>query len=147
MNVEATTAPLLRAVTVAVPAERAFELFTRRVGDWWPLHTHGCFGEETAGVSFERDRLVERSKAGEEAVWGEVLAWEPPVRIAFTWHPGYAEGDPLTEVEVRFRAQGASTVVELEHRGWERLGARAEEARASYEVGWPIVLGRFAEAV
>ncbi|HEY2938122.1 MAG TPA: hypothetical protein VGJ25_16080, partial [Gaiellaceae bacterium] len=101
MNAQATTAPLLRMVTVAVPVERAFEVFTRRVGDWWPLRTHGCFEEETAGVSFESGRLVERSKTGEEAVWGEVLAWEPPGRIAFTWHPGYAEGDPMTEVEVR----------------------------------------------
>ncbi|HEY2936005.1 MAG TPA: SRPBCC domain-containing protein, partial [Gaiellaceae bacterium] len=92
-------------------------------------------------------RLVERSKTGEEAVWGEVLAWEPPGRIAFTWHPGYAEGDPMTEVEVRFRAQGGLTVVELEHRGWERLGERAEEARTGYEVGWPVVLGRYAAAV
>ena len=133
-------------MTVAVPVERAFEVFTRRVGDWWPLHTHSCFEDEAAAVAFEGERLVERSKAGEEAVWGEVLAWEPPSRIAFTWHPGYAEGDPVTEVEVRFRAQGGSTVVELEHRGWERLGERAEEARAGYEIGWPIVLGSYAQA-
>ena len=146
MSAHATAAPLLRTVTVAVPVERAFEVFTRRVGDWWPLRTHGCFEEDSAGVTFESGRLVERSKAGDEAVWGEVLAWEPPTRIAFTWHPGYPEGDPTTEVEVRFRAQGGSTVVELEHRGWERLGGRAEDARASYEVGWPIVLGRYAEA-
>ena len=147
MSTHPTTAPLLRTVTVAVSAERAFEIFTRRIGDWWPLSTHGCFDDEAAGVAFEGDLLVERSKAGEEAVWGEVLAWEPPTRIAFTWHPGYAEGEPSTEVEVRFRAQGGTTVVELEHRGWERLGERAEEARASYSTGWVGVLDRYAQAV
>jgi uncharacterized protein YndB with AHSA1/START domain len=142
----ATTPPLLRSTTVAVPVEHAFDVFTRRIGDWWPLATHGCYGEETAGVAFEGERLVERSTGGEEAVWGEVLAWEPPHRLVYTWHPGYAEGAPATEVEVRFRPSGASTVVELEHRGWERLGERAVEARTDYGSGWPTVLARFAAA-
>ena len=62
-------------------------------------------------------------------------------------HPGYAAGQPATEVEVRFRARGGATVVELEHRGWERLGERAEEARASYSTGWVGVLDRYAQAV
>jgi uncharacterized protein YndB with AHSA1/START domain len=135
--------PVLRSVTVAVPVERAFDVFTRRIGDWWPLGTHGCFGEDAAGLAFDGERLVERSKSGDEAVWAEVLAWEPPTRIAFTWHPGYADGDPMTEVEVRFRAQGGTTVVELEHVGWERLGERAAEARAGYPEGWVYVLGHF----
>ena len=147
MSAQTTAPPILRTVTVAVDAERAFEVFTRRIGDWWPLQSHGCFERDSAGVRFENDRIVERSTTGEEASWGEVLAWEPPTRIAFTWHPGYAEGEPSTEVEVRFRAQGGTTVVELEHRGWERLGERAREARASYHDGWDIVLGRFASAV
>jgi uncharacterized protein YndB with AHSA1/START domain len=147
VNAQTTTAPLLRTVTVAVPVERAFDVFTRRIGDWWPLRAHSCFGETSAGVTFEGDRLVERSTSGDEAVWGEVTAWEPPTRIAYTWHPGYADDDPRTEVEVRFVARGASTVVEVEHRGWERLGARAHEARASYANGWPTVLEHLAAAV
>ncbi len=40
---------------------------------------------------------------------------------------------------------GAGTRVELEHRGFERLGERGEVARASYDGGWPTVLGRFVE--
>jgi hypothetical protein len=34
------------------------------------------------------------------------------------------------------------TRVELEHRGWERLGDLADQARSSYEGGWPGVLDR-----
>ena len=50
---------------------------------------------------------------------------------------------PLTaqEVEVRFSADGGGTLVELEHRGWQKLGARAAEARAGYDEGWTVVLG------
>ena len=138
------TAPVLRSVTVTVPVERAFEVFTRRIGDWWPIRTHGCFLDEAASVEFDGERILERSRDGELAVWGEVLVWEPPARIVFTWHPGHAHDEPPTEVEVRFRAVGASTSVELEHRGWERLGERAEAARAAYEGGWRGVLARFA---
>ena len=146
MSAQATVPPVLRSVTVAVDAERAFDVFTRRIGDWWPFQGHSCFDDDAARVAFEGERLVERSRNGEEAVWGEVLAWEPPTRIALTWHPGYAEGEPTTEVEVRFLPRGGTTVVELEHRGWERLGERAAETRASYDGGWPTVLARFAEA-
>ena len=146
MSAPVTAAPLLRSVTVAVPVERAFEVFTRRIGDWWPLQTHGCFGEQASTVTLERGVLVERSTDGNEAVWGELLAWEPPTRVAFTWHPGYPDGAAATEVEVRFHEHGGTTVVELEHRGWERLGSRAGETRASYASGWPTVLARYAKA-
>jgi uncharacterized protein YndB with AHSA1/START domain len=146
MSAQTTLPPVLRSVTVAVDAERAFEVFTRRIGDWWPFQGHSCFDDDATSVAFEGDRLVERATSGDEAVWGEVLAWEPPARIALTWHPGYADGEPTTEVEVRFRAHGGTTVVELEHRGWERLGDRAAEARASYRTGWELVLARFAAA-
>jgi hypothetical protein len=38
------------------------------------------------------------------------------------------------------------TRVELEHRGWERLGAEAGEVREEYAQGWPVVLGHFVPA-
>jgi uncharacterized protein YndB with AHSA1/START domain len=147
VSAQTNVPPVLRSVTVAVPIERAFDVFTRRIGDWWPLGTHGCFGEESAGVAFDGERLVERSRSGDQAVWAEVLVWEPPNRIAFTWHPGYAEHDPDTEIEVRFRARGGTTLVELEHTGWERLGERAEEVRSGYPAGWEYVLGRFEQVL
>jgi hypothetical protein len=39
------------------------------------------------------------------------------------------------------------TRVELEHRGWERLGAQGRESRAGYDSGWPGVLESFATTV
>jgi hypothetical protein len=36
------------------------------------------------------------------------------------------------------------TRVELEHRGWERLGDQGHRSRAGYESGWPSVLAAFA---
>ena len=61
-----TTAPVVRTVHVRCAPDRAFDLFTDRIADWWPLQRHGLFEAETAGVWFEGDRVVERSTSGEE---------------------------------------------------------------------------------
>ena len=44
---------------------------------------------------------------------------------------------------MRFTEIDGGTRVELEHRGWERLGDRASGARADYEEGWEPVLGLY----
>ena len=64
----------------------------------------------------------------------------------FTWHPG-RDAETGQEVDVRFRADGAATCVDLEHRGWEKLGERMAEVVPQYDSGWDDVLGRrYAEA-
>ena len=89
-------------------------------------------------------RIVETIRGGREVVWGTITVWEPPRRVAFTWHPGQA---PATaqDVEVRFSPAGDRTRVELEHRGFERLGALGRRARRGYPIGWAYVLGLYAE--
>ena len=49
---------------------------------------------------------------------------------------------------MRFIADGDATRVEVEHRGWERLGIeRGRAAREDYgsDEGWGMVLSRYAE--
>lgn len=141
-------APVLRSTHVTLAADDAFRLFTDRIGAWWPLTSHGCFGAGSAGVAFEDGLLVERSLAGERATWGEVLAWEPPHRFLVTWHPGRDEG-PATQVEVRFVAVDGGTRVELAHSGWEALpdGGVAAQARYSGRNAWGTVLDHYTDLV
>jgi Activator of Hsp90 ATPase homolog 1-like protein len=73
-------------------------------------------------------RFYERSQHGQESTWGTFRLVEEPLRAIFTWHPGHPEVT-ATEVEVTFAPVGASTRVDLEHRGWERLGERASFVR------------------
>jgi uncharacterized protein YndB with AHSA1/START domain len=148
MSQQATeTAAVRKTVNVKRRPEDAFRLFTEGIGTWWPLETHSPSDGETEALVMEErvgGRLYERMREGGEVVWGEILAWEPPGRVAFTWHLG---GPVTTEVDVRFTAEGDGTRVELEHRGWERHGDRAPDLRASYDSGWDYVLGRrYAEA-
>jgi uncharacterized protein YndB with AHSA1/START domain len=138
-----------KSVTVNVPVERAFEVFTDEIATWWPLRTHAVDTERSEIVIMESHvggRLYERTPSGEEHLWGTVVAWEPPSRIVYSWHPGRGE-ETAQEVEVSFRAQSAdSTRVEIRHTGWEKLGDRMEEVVASYDEGWDAVIARYVEA-
>jgi uncharacterized protein YndB with AHSA1/START domain len=137
-----------KSVTVKVPVERAFEVFTDEIGSWWPLRTHAVDTERSETVIMESHvggRLYERTPSGEEHVWGTVVAWEPPSRIVYSWHPGRGE-ETAQEVEVTFAAEGDSTRVEVRHTGWEKLGEDMEEVVASYDEGWDAVIARYVEA-
>lgn len=141
--------PLRKSVTVARPAAEAFEIFTSGMSSWWPLHAYSISESRAKSCAIEPrvgGEVYEVRDDGERLPWGRVLAWEPPRRFVMTWHPGH---DPATaqELEVRFVAEGGATRVELEHRGWQRLGAQAGEMRGAYDGGWEAVLGKhFVEA-
>jgi len=144
MSETTTRATLTKTVQVEVPVDRAFELFTARLGEWWPLATHSV-GQETA-----RDvvlqchlggQIVETLQDGSTAVWGTVTDWASPDLVAFTWHPGQSEAE-ATRVEVSFVASGAGTEVTLRHSGWSSR-PDGERARSQYDGGWDLVLSRF----
>jgi uncharacterized protein YndB with AHSA1/START domain len=119
---------------------------------WWPLETHSRH-DEVEGATVERIEfptqvglpILELLSTGEALPWGELLVHEPPSTIVIAWNPT-ATPRPPTEVVVTFTPEGEGTRVDLEHRGWERLGDLAAEARAGYETGWDPVLERFAAA-
>jgi uncharacterized protein YndB with AHSA1/START domain len=137
---------LVKTVEVAAPPVVAFELFTARMGEWWPLVTHSVYALDAATVELHPGaggRIVETRRTGETTVWGTVLTWEPGVEVAFTWHPGTDAGE-ATHVSVRFEPTAAGSRVVLVHDGWQ---ARPDAARArhAYDTGWDVVLGRYAE--
>ncbi|OGF16508.1 MAG: hypothetical protein A2W00_13130 [Candidatus Eisenbacteria bacterium RBG_16_71_46] len=138
--------PIRKIVTVKASPEQAFHRFTAEMASWWPLASHSVGQGEAEGVTMEGrvgGRIVERIRGGRESVWGTVTAWDPPRRVAFTWHPGR---DPAIaqDIEVRFTAAAGRTRVELEHAGFERLGPLARKARRGYPIGWAYVLGLYA---
>lgn len=76
--------PIRREVVVDLDPDHAFELFTARIGDRWPLASHSVFGA-SASVTFADDKLVET--LGEQtAVWGEVIEWQPGALLVMGWH-------------------------------------------------------------
>jgi len=140
--------PVRKTLRVACTPERAFEVFTAEIGRWWPTHSHSIGGEQVAEVVFEGrvgGRIYERHDNGGEGEWGRLLEWDAPRRFVMSWYPGRDPGE-ATEVEVRFEPDGDGARVALEHRGWERRGERAREARDGYATGWEPVLARYTEA-
>ena len=92
-------------------------------------------------------RLYEIRKDGSEGEWADVLVYEKPSSFTLAWRPYEEPGSgPATELEVRVVADGEQTHVELEHRGWERLGDEAAESQSGYDSGWEHVLGRYVAA-
>jgi uncharacterized protein YndB with AHSA1/START domain len=139
--------PVRKSVTVPAAPQRAFELFTAHIQEWWPLATHSVGLEQAVGVDFGAGvdaEIVETLADGTTSVWGTVTHWEPPHRVVFTWHAGTPEAE-ATRVEVTFTPDGADgTVVRLVHSGWERRPDGAS-ARDGYDSGWEPVISSFAE--
>ena len=140
----AALAPIVKRVEVRCSPDRAFEIFTASIGEWWPLATYSVFEADAASVTMDPrsgGSIMETSKTGESTPWGTITTWEPGRRLAFTWYPGLPL-DEATNVEVRFAPSAQGTLVELEHSGWER---RREPAatRANYERGWAPLLALF----
>jgi uncharacterized protein YndB with AHSA1/START domain len=147
----ADTEAIHRSVSVDCSVEHAFETFTKRIHDWWPLGTHSIEAGETGStpetVVFDGPggRLYERTTKGEELEWARVTAFEPPHRFVLAWNPS-REDRPRTEIEVTFTDEDGKTRVDLEHRGWDRLGDNAAEAKEGYSQGWQTVLAGYAES-
>ncbi|MEO6511443.1 MAG: SRPBCC family protein [Nocardioides sp.] len=141
-------------VVVRAPQERAFEVFTRRFGDFKPAE-HNLLASriaETVLEPFVGGHIVDRAQDGSECRWARVLAYEPPDRVVFSWDisPRWqVESDPAltSEVEVRFVAESdALTRVVLEHRHLDRHGTGWDAVRDGVEGegGWPHYLARYA---
>lgn len=138
--------PVIRSAWVNRSPEDSFRIFTDEIGAWWPLPTHGVLGDRSAGVAFRDGNLVEIAIDGNESLWGEVTAWDPPRRVTVAWHPG-RDVDSAGTVEVSFEPDAGGTLVVIEHRGWERFGQDGVARRRSY-VGpnaWGYVLDHFAD--
>jgi uncharacterized protein YndB with AHSA1/START domain len=141
--------PIRLAFEVDCPVEHAFETWAGRIGQWWPLdHTVSAAPGLTVVLEGRiGGRIFERETGGREHDWGEVTIWEPPTRLAYTWHLNRDRSD-ATQVEIHFVPQGrAATRVEIEHRDWERLGAEAESWRDRNFGGWSTLLPHYRAAV
>ena len=77
---------------------------------------------------------------------GVVTEWDPPRRVAFTWHPG-REPESAQHVVVTFASTGEGTEETLVHGGWEKFGDGAAEAREGYGAGWTAVLEAYRAAL
>lgn len=140
--------PIRMSFVVACSVSRAWAVWTAEISRWWP-RSHSVSGDADLSVIIEGrpgGRIFERTPDGKEADWGEILVWEPPRRLVYLWHLRADHAD-ATEVEIEFSPEdNRSTRVEIEHRGWERLGARGQGRRDANLEGWSGLLPHFVMA-
>lgn len=146
------TDPIVKTIHVALSPQAAFDLFTARIGDWWPVAVFSVSAEQgkpsqsvtlAGGVGSE---IVEIAADASRHVWGTIQEWEPGQSFATTWHPGRGETF-ATMLHVAFASDGNGTRVTLTHTNWEVLGDKAASTRTGYDGGWVTVLGQFEASV
>lgn len=152
-----TTAAVRKSIVVPAPVEKAFAVFTERLGDFKPPE-HNLLASpiaETVLQPWVGGHIVDRGTDGSECRWARILVFDPPERLVFSWDisPEWRiESDPdrTSEVEVRFVAESSdSTRVDLEHRHLDRHGPgwQAVLDGVDGDEGWPLYLSRYADLV
>jgi uncharacterized protein YndB with AHSA1/START domain len=137
-----------KSVVVRCTPERAFHVYTERMGDWYPIEGHSIFDDANSTIVWEGrvgGQVYELSTKGEKGLWGTITAWDPPNELRMSWHPARDE-ETAQELTIRFTPEGDGTRVEIVHTGWERVGPDFRERMAGYDEGWSSVLADFAEA-
>lgn len=143
-----TIAPIIRTVQVAVPPQRAFDLFAGHMGRWWH-ETHHIAARPFADIVVEPcegGRWYERDAEGGETQWGKVLDWDPPHRLLLGWQlrsDFSFDPDFLTELELRFEPAEGGTQVTLEHRDLHLFGEAAGRMGPAMDEGWGMLLGLY----
>jgi hypothetical protein len=107
-NQEREIDQVTQSVVVDCPREDAFELFTSRIGEWWPRAQDAGETEIREIEPCEGGRVFERTPSGEEAEWGRVTDWDPPHRVSFAREE--------EAVEVTFLTVADGTQVTVTHR-------------------------------
>ena len=141
MMIEAEDLVIRKEIHVNVPVERAFEVFTADLQDWWPTATHSV-AKGVVAVDWRVGGLVVETAGGERFEWADVLEFDPPAELRLRWRVNPEK--PPTELKVTFTAEGEGTRVELTHAGWERFAEEAADELQGYTSGWDTVLGAYA---
>jgi uncharacterized protein YndB with AHSA1/START domain len=149
--------PVRKRIVVKTSVTRAFKVFTEGFDTWWPRSHHIGNAPMKKGIIENRKggRCYSEQIDGTECDWGRVLAWEPPYRLVFAWQitPRWQYEPDLSrasEVEITFTPQDdGSTLVELEHRHFERHGGGWEKMREGVGApgGWGSMLELYSVAV
>ncbi len=95
--------PIRLEVIVGRSPDDAFSLFSTRMTAWWPTQRFAFAPGRSHEVLMEPyvgGRFYERYSDGDEFTIGEVLAWEPPRRVVFTWRGQWAQPTEVTVIHI-----------------------------------------------
>ena len=136
---------IAKQLTLPIPPRAAFDLFTLRIGEWWPPERRHTGDPHSEIYLLASGRFYERGRDGVEVELGRVRCWEPPHRIVFDFFIATGPEKP-TEVEITFVAAGEGVQVNLTHRPNPESAGLWEGAAPKYDASWQVVLAAFGAA-
>jgi hypothetical protein len=136
---------MVKSVTLPLTPLAAFELFTGKIGEWWPpdrRHT-----EDPASEIFllQSGRFYERARDGREVELGRVRSWDLPRRILLDFFIATGPDHP-TEVEIIFAAEARGTRVTVTHRAKPDSEGLWATWAPGYARSWDAVLSALSRA-
>ena len=139
--------PIVVEFTVAASQRHAFEVWAHRTSLWWP-RDHTMSGADDLDIVYEGHpggRIFERTREGVEHDWGRIVEWDPPRRLAYSWHL-FFDPEEATDMTVTFNDVDDGTSVRIEQTGWERLGAAGPPRRQKTNEVWLLMSELYSEA-
>ena len=139
------TDPIQKTLHVPLRPQKAFELFTENLDQWWPTESHslsaadGELPKQVKVDKHEGGHITETKHDGDTGRWGTITKWDEGRAFGISWYVGRSE-DEATDLEVLFIPTDMGTRIELTHSGFERLGNEAVAMHGNYLKGWEFVL-------
>jgi uncharacterized protein YndB with AHSA1/START domain len=125
---------IAKTLTLPISCEAAFDLFTRRIDDWWPPDRRHLPAPSSLIALEPSGRFFERAPDGREFDLGRVREFDPPLRLVLDFFVATGADRP-TEVEIRFAAVDGGSRISIAHR----------PTPASAEI-WPTQAERYAQS-
>jgi hypothetical protein len=136
---------MVKSVTLPLAPAAAFDLFTQKIGEWWPPDRRHTQDPRSEIFLLATGRFYERARDGREVELGCVRSWDIPNRILLDFFIATSPERP-TEVEIAFAARGAGTEVTVMHRPKPSSEALWSERAPRYSRSWDVVLGALSVA-
>jgi hypothetical protein len=136
---------MVKSVTLPLAPAAAFELFTQKIGEWWPPERRHTQDPRSEIFLLATGRFYERARDGREVELGCVRSWDIPNRILLDFFIATSPERP-TEVEIAFAARGGGTEVTVMHRPKPSSEALWSERAPRYGRSWDVVLDAFSRA-
>jgi uncharacterized protein YndB with AHSA1/START domain len=136
---------MVESVVLPLAPAAAFELFTRKVGEWWPADRRHTQDPKSEIFLLQGGRFYERARNGQEVELGRVRSWELPNRILLDFFIATGPEKP-TEVEITFAAQQGGTRVTVTHRPKPDSEDLWAERAPRYERSWDVVMAALLQA-
>lgn len=136
---------MVKSVMLPLTPLAAFELFTQKIGVWWPADRRHTQDPTSEIFLLQSGRFYERARDGQEVELGHVRSWELPSRILLDFFIATGPEKP-TEVEITFAAQEGGTRVTVTHRPKPDSESLWTDRAPRYERSWNVVLAALSRA-